>query len=305
MKLNMKQVITQFGSFLWLTLFSFIAFSQIENDTTIAYENVPANVPYSKVAKLSYIKAEEIFSYGDLDQQKIYYWSASDTNRQSEITRPILVFIHGGCWLAQFDINHSLPLTTALAMQGYDVYSIEYRRTGNGGEWPVALHDNIVAMEYIAKHRNYSKSEEVVILGHSAGGHLASLVAQRITSQLVNQVELYPLFQATHLIGLAPIIDLPAYAVGENSCQTATPKFMQSLPVENIYKYQEANPLTYSLNGVANKVMLAGGKDNIVPSNMAVHPNAKNIVLDDAGHFDWIHPGSPAFNTLILQLEKL
>ncbi len=274
----------------------------LANSKQVSFQAVEPNVPYSKVETLPHVAAGKTIKYGDSPEQKILHWSGRDADQASR--KPIIVFIHGGCWLAQFDIQHSLPLTSALALNNFNVYSIEYRRTGNGGEWPVAYYDILSALEVIAKqlNSNTAKQTKAIFIGHSAGGHLASLVAHRTTTKLINQEDLYPLFDHTYLIGLAPIIDMPAYAFGENSCQKATPTFMKNKPSEIFF---DANPLEVDLNNVDEAVMFSGEKDAIVPSKMTEHPNAKNIELNSVGHFDWIHPGSDAFNTLIRQLETM
>ena len=49
---------------------------------------------------------------------------------------PIIVMIHGGCWLAEYDMNHMRSLANAFRDGGYAVWNIEYRRVGHpGGGW--------------------------------------------------------------------------------------------------------------------------------------------------------------------------
>ena len=55
---------------------------------------------------------------------------------------PVVVFVHGGCWLNAFDITHTHAASTALAQAGYAVWSLEYRRVGDpGGGWPGTFDD--------------------------------------------------------------------------------------------------------------------------------------------------------------------
>ena len=55
---------------------------------------------------------------------------------------PVVLFIHGGCWLSQYDMVHAAALEQALADSGFAVWSIEYRRVGNdGGGWPGTFSD--------------------------------------------------------------------------------------------------------------------------------------------------------------------
>src|SRR5918994_4037333 len=55
---------------------------------------------------------------------------------------PVVMFIHGGCYLSRYTISHAVALEQALADSGYAVWSIEYRRVGNeGGGWPGTFED--------------------------------------------------------------------------------------------------------------------------------------------------------------------
>src|SRR4051812_26027769 len=46
---------------------------------------------------------------------------------------PLVIFIHGGCWLSAYDIVHAGSIEQALADSGYAVWSLEYRRVGDDG----------------------------------------------------------------------------------------------------------------------------------------------------------------------------
>ena len=283
--------------------------AQTINAQTTVIEAVLPNVPYAKVAELltdeslSQALANKVL-YGDSNDQYVLHWpailgaTANESNERTTQISPALVFVHGGCWLAQFDIKHSLALTAALAQQGFDVYSIEYRRTGNGGEWPVALQDIQTALASLSETLNQKaadKQRPITLIGHSAGGHLASLAALELAKSHNN----------IHYVGLAPITDLVNYAAGENSCQTATPGFMQGTPSTHAATYAQANPLNFSFAKLASAQVFSGGEDKIVPAEMARHPDATFTLANEAGHFDWIHPGSSAFKQLVDHLQSI
>lgn len=281
----------------------------IAHEALIEYDKVEANVPFSKVAALQSRTPDHTFIYGEQNDQYILHWQGRGDKKTT-----VLVFIHGGCWLSQYNIDHSKALTSAFADYGYDVYSIEYRRTGNGGEWPVAFEDvqlafkTIIAKIVASKTDKYDVSDmkpdnsplpRINILGHSAGGHLATLLASSVNFEKTGVYS-----SNIGLFGLAPIIDLIAYSNGENSCQKATPNFMQGSAKQFPDKYDKATPLHQPLHQIANVTMFVGSADSIVPAEMAKHPDAKFKLLNGAGHFDWIHPGSDAFKQLISALNK-
>ena len=70
----------------------------------------------------------------------------------TDANAPLVILIHGGCWLNSFDVNHSRPLATALNQEGFAVWSLEYRRTGDsGGGWPGTLEDIQLALSQLER----------------------------------------------------------------------------------------------------------------------------------------------------------
>jgi len=208
----------------------------------------------------------------------------------SKGTPNVVINIHGGCWLSNFDIAHSRAFATALNNHGFDVYNIEYRRTGNGGEWPVAFHDVNNALNTIKN--NVAKNSRVYLIGHSAGGHLALLAGYHLD------------WPGLTIVGLAPIVDLVAYAKGENSCQSATQQFMQGMPDKQPNEYQRATIKNKSYSTGKAPIILIGTNDQIVKGNYSHHANASLISIDGAGHFDFIHPNTTAFAQLLSIIKQ-
>lgn len=250
--------------------------------------HVQAQVPYNDVLQLPFDEANHWLQYGDDSLQRIGVWPASDS-QQSNIA---LIFIHGGCWLNAFDYQHGQAMFTALARRGIDVYAITYRRTGDvGGGWPGTYHDIKAALAHLSQQwLKNNKPARVVLAGHSAGGHLALLAGSQFEQDtIVNRV-----------IGLAAITNPITYAQGQNSCQTATPLFFNGMPFNKPKDYVDATP-----NIPVSKVSfvtLHGDKDAIVPVDYADIPNATTIIVPNAGHFDWLHPETPAFNTFVASI---
>jgi acetyl esterase/lipase len=255
----------------------------------ITFPKVEDNVAYSKVAALSFNPADEKIAYGDDPLQYALLWRGEKL--QSTSPNALVILIHGGCWLSAYDIQHTYALSTGLAQAGFNVWSIEYRRTGNtGGGWPGTFED-IQAGIYAAMAYNNSEftANKTAVIGHSAGGHLALLAGSKIPK--LNSV-----------IGLAPITDITEYAKGTNNCQQVTKDFMQGMPKDKPAEYQLANPAKQVLH--SNTILLQGNRDNIVPAFELESLNRTVIMLKGVGHFDWIHPGSKAFAVLVKQLNE-
>ncbi|GGF83591.1 alpha/beta hydrolase [Alteromonas lipolytica] len=257
------------------------------NSTPTDSQTLNANLPYSDIIEQPYRIAPASQSYGKDKLQRIYYWPTA------EQPRTIMVFIHGGCWLNAYDYTHARGLFTALAKQGVATFAIEYRRTGDeGGGWPGSLNDINQALPKIKQwiDKDLPQNVPVYLAGHSAGGHLALLAAQSVT------------FPVEGVIGLAAITDPVSYAQGDNSCQTATPLFFNGTPEEQPQAYAAATPTTQQI--VAEVTLLQGDADAIVPLSQSELVGSKPIIVAGAGHFDWLHQHTAAYQQLLNVLNK-
>lgn len=246
------------------------------------------NVSFSQVLQLDYREADKTLSYGSDPLQFGKLWLPADTR----VAAPLVIFIHGGCWLSDYDLSHSYAMATALARAGFAVWSVEYRRTGDpGGGWPGSLHDVVQAINYIQLQDNDAVDlQSVTLTGHSAGGHLAMLAEPQVARPITNT------------LGLAPIIDIETYGQGQNSCQRATHSFMGGTHAQRTAEYARANLLNAKLKGDVN--ILSGELDTIVPLPANPLTDKAFRQVPGAGHFDWLHPGTPAFAVFIELLKN-
>ena len=251
------------------------------------------NIPYLKVSELPTKLPDHTYIYGQSEHQYIAFWAGKESGKKAPI-----IMIHGGCWLSVFDMQHSIAQANGLAAEGHDVYSLEYRRTGNsGGGWPTTFEDVQMGIQHVISMLD----KDVMMLnliGHSAGGHLALLAASDIQRHLAS-TERDDL--RLNVVGLAAITDIAQYSRGENSCQSVTKDFMQGMPEQVPANYFMANPIHIPLtdSAISSVILLQGDVDNIVPVRQASHPNGKTVIVPNAGHFDWLHPQSVAFGQLL------
>jgi len=251
-----------------------------------------SNVSYSSVTELGFTRADAKLPYGEANPDLQYGLLWLPPNPAASAKAPLIVFIHGGCWLNAYDIQHSFPLSSALAQAGYGVWSLEYRRSGDaGGGWPGSLDDVKQGLAFASTLTDYPLDlDRIVVMGHSAGGHLALLAAPGNRS-------------VDAVIGLAAITDIVAYSRGTNDCQTATIDFMggafEALPDA----YAAANPASRPADD--NTFLFYGDMDGIVPPEQSQLPGAIPVMSHGAGHFDWIHPQTGAFQLLLSTLDGL
>jgi acetyl esterase/lipase len=244
-----------------------------------SYPTVPSAVSFDAVLELPTGKPTSLHPYGQAPSQYAELWLPEQTVGDTAI----VAFVHGGCWLSQYSIGHSHALATALTQSGYAVWNIEYRRVGNpGGGWPGSLEDIRAALALLSSLKPPGVDlNKLVLVGHSAGGHLALLAA------------------GTHPgIGLAPIVDIADYAEGSGSCNAAALQFMGSRPADNPAAYKAATPTLKSTD-----TLLMGSQDPIVPAQSRYLPKGYQG-WSNAGHFDWIHPGTAAWQEFMLHLHK-
>ena len=264
------------------------------SESSAIYPKKTSQVPYSALGVLPTSEADEQFSYGDDPLQTIYTWHGRSSTNEKYADKA-LIFIHGGCWLNAYGYEHAKGMYHALAELGMGVYVTEYRRVGDeGGGWPGSLDDVTQAISTALKRiENEGRYTNIYIAGHSAGGHLALLAAQRLSSSSLNLSRA----NIKRIIGLAAITDIQSYAMGHNSCQSATAKFMNGTPEDVPTAYQRATPRP--THGSLPITLLQGDADSIVPARHAVLSGTNQKIIKNGGHFDWLHPESTSFDALL------
>ena len=229
---------------------------------------------------------------------------------------PVVILVHGGCWLAQYDVGPVAAMAESLTESGIAVWSLEFRRVGNsGGGWPGTFQDVAQGADLLRQSASiYSLDlDRVIVVGHSAGGHLALWLAGR--AQLPDDSPLYvkdPL-RVKGVIGLAPAADLEL-TFQNQTCGGASQRLIGGTPEDYPDRYREGSaaallPLGIPqilINGVHDKGWLAISRAYEQKAR-ASGDTVELIVPPDAGHFELVMPGSTTFPTVrsaILQLLR-
>ncbi|MEK2476596.1 alpha/beta hydrolase family protein [Streptomyces noursei] len=206
-------------------------------------------------------------------------------------TGPLVVLLHGGFWRAAYDRRHLSPCAAELARRGLPVALAEYRRVGAGGGAPQTFQDvtAAVATATAAGAAPGGPPRELVLVGHSAGGHLALLAAAHPGP-------------VTRVVAVAPVADLArAHELGLSGGAVAEllgagPGFAGRLA--------DADPVRHPPAGVP-VTLLHGTADPDVPPDLsrryaAAHPAATALrELPGTGHYAPLTPGTDAFRTLL------
>ncbi|RNI28878.1 alpha/beta hydrolase [Rufibacter latericius] len=229
---------------------------------------------------------------------------------------PVVVVIHGGCWLSQYNYQYMNHVSAALTKAGFATWNIEFRRVGNpGGGYPGTFQDIAQATDYVRElAKGYPvSSKDVVVMGHSAGGHLALWTAGRKDLPLSSPLYTKNPLKVKGVVSLAGIPDLTTYSTEKGSCNAAVEKLMAGLPAAVPQRYAETTPSP----ALALKIpvrMIQGARDPIVPVSQAQNfvnhsssrkNNAKVVLLPQAGHFDLVAPISPVWPTIEQAVREL
>lgn len=197
----------------------------------------------------------------------------------------VIVMLHGGFWRAEYDRMHTGPMATALAAAGYIVAVPEFRRTGCGGGWPSTFDDVAAALDAAPGLLAPYSSSPPVLVGHSAGGHLALWAATR------------PGAWATSVVSLAGCADL-ALCSRLDLDEGATDLLMGGSPEEVPERYALADPTALPVPTVP-VTLVHGTADDRVPIEVsrsyAARTDAALRELPEVGHFALIDPLSMAW----------
>ena len=230
---------------------------------------------------------------------------------------PVAVIIHGGCWTKEFGgITQMRNMAGDLVRQGIAVWNIEYRRYDEeGGGYPGMYHDVATAMDRLralAPEHTLNLSR-IVLVGHSAGGHLAQWAGSR--ARLPRSSPLYvadPLPVPT-VISLGGLADLRNQAaLIQSSCDRSTAQLAGVASAERPDVFADTSPAEMLPSGVRT-VLIHGELDTISPLRaghdyarraQAAGDAAEVIVLPGGSHYDEVAATSPSWAIVSAQIRK-
>jgi len=226
---------------------------------------------------------------------------------------PVVLFIHGGCFLQQYTIAHAAALEQAFADSGYAVWSIEYRRVGDeGGGWPGTFEDVGRAADHLRElARTYPLDlRRVVAAGHSAGGALALWLASRDRLRADSPLRVDRPLPIGAVLALAPATDF-ADLHAKGVCGGVIDRLMGGSPDSFPERYRDVSPALLAPIAIPQLVVVGGQDRNWGPGGRAYHASAvaardslvRLVDIPDAGHFDVIAPTTPAWRVVMQSLR--
>ena len=171
---------------------------------------------------------------------------------------PAVVVIYGGAW--QYGNPHAnSEFNQYIANRGYTVFAIDYRHAPKY-QFPTQLDDVRTALNFIRKHATEYEAdpERMVLLGRSAGAHLAMLAAYQPDAPPIRAVvNYYGPVNLTEGYKTPPVPDpintraiLKAFLGGS----------LEELPNQ----YQIASPINYLTHPLPPTLLIYGSRDHLV-----------------------------------------
>jgi len=175
---------------------------------------------------------------------------------------PLIVLVPGGGW-ASADPTGLIPLATLLTDAGSTTALITYSTTGDGSTFPEAVDDVACAVRWSASQaRSHGHTPtRIIVLGHSAGGHLAALVT--FSGEEFGRDCPDPPVDIDGLIGIAGIYDTDPF-------RAFMSPWMGVSPTEHAETWLRADPIEWLRRGAntpkgLRALLLHGDEDQSVP----------------------------------------
>lgn len=228
---------------------------------------------------------------------------------------PVAIVLHGGCWLADYDLGYVSGLAATLADEGIATWSLEYRRVGDdGGGWPGTFTDVAAGADHlrVLAERFPLDLGRVVAVGHSAGGHLALWLAARQRLPAGSPVTTGEPLPLVGVVGLAPIADLEAYA-SDTGCGAAVPGLLGGAPAAVPERVRLTSPIALVPLGLTQRLLVGAADPIVPPAHVQDYADAARKAGDDvavtvlpaAGHFEPAVPTSPAWPAVLEAVRNL
>lgn len=228
-------------------------------------------------------------SYGADPLQKIDVYLPAN---RSTTTTKVIILIHGGSWISgdKTDFN-AIVDTLKKRMPDYALFNINYRLFGllNNNVFPTQENDVKAAIEFINNNAaTYHISKKFVLIGASAGGHLAMLQGFKNTMP----VKVKAIVSFFGPSDMADMYNNPAPGTPPEGIAI----LLNGTPGTNPALYEQSSPVTFINATSPPTILLHGGTDDLVKPSQSVAVQNKldaagvinqYVFYPAAGHGDW------------------
>jgi acetyl esterase/lipase len=226
---------------------------------------------------------------------------------------PVAIVLHGGYWQTGFSKVVTRGVCADLVRRGWAAWNVEYRRLGRRGTggWPMTFADVAAAIDHLATLDAPIDTDRAVLVGHSAGGHLALWAAGRpgLPDGMPGAA---PRVVPRAVVALAAVADLErgGTLVRPDAVGTA---LVGGTPAQVPERYDAANPQrmvplpvpAVLVHGVDDATVPAGQARDFAAANDAAGGTTELILLDAAPHRSFMDPRTPAWRTAANAVDAL
>lgn len=188
--------------------------------------------------------------------------------------RPVILFIHGGAWVAGDKSGYAEYYAKKYAFAGFNVVAINYRLADKSDpetQWPAQLQDVQLAVRWL---RHYRKNlgidpNRICAFGDSAGGHLALLLGSLKQSRPGDRSSSFPAESPS----VACVVNM--FGPGDMT----SPEFLKQIDGTALFGgrkyaeapglYADASPIRFIAGDSAPTLIVHGKKDVVVPFSSA------------------------------------
>ncbi len=253
-----------------------------------------------------------IFPKGTVTYSNISYANDADPKHLLDIylpagtktNLPLIVWVHGGAWMMNdkyADMGYMTNTIKGVIDSGYALASIDYRHSTTA-IFPAQIQDCNAAIEFLYSHATEYKIDKnkIAVVGFSAGGHLASLLALSNNNAVKDfykdgQSASFKIKCAVDFYGPS---DLLMFAnnpdTSSNNERSPLAILLGAMPVDRPDLAKKASPVTYIDKNDPPFLIIQGEKDESVPntqskvlSSWLTLTGVKNqlIIVKDAPHY--------------------
>ena len=210
---------------------------------------------------------------------------------------PVVVLLHGGFWRWPFGRWSVALIERDARRRGWSTLTVGYRRLGprrpllarlrpGTGGWPATFDDVRRAIDLLAERGDVVDLDRVVLVGHSAGGHLALWAAAEVTVPLRGVVAMGAITDLSTALerGDETITELVAGAPAGAVLESTSPQ--QRLPL--------GTPVA-CVHGTADTTVSPRHSLDYVIAATEAGDDAVCELVRDGRHRDALRPGSPTW----------
>lgn len=214
-----------------------------------------------------------------------------------------VVLVHGGYWRPDYDRHLEDAVAADLAGAGFLVWNLEY--AASDAPWPDTVRDVAAGYDHLDGGRFAERvdRQRVAVVGHSAGGHLALLLAARGRLP-AGAAGSGPHLPPALVVAQAPVAAL-ARAAAEDLGGGAVQALLGGTPAQVPDRYAATDPVAL-LPTAVRSVLVHGPADRTVPISQSRTYRAAALAAGDAcrlvevpgDHFVHLDPTSRAWGAV-------